>query len=351
MNSLKFRQITRLVRNFGTTTRNDFKVAVIGSSGGIGQPLSLLLKRNKLVSKLSIYDIKKTPGVYADLSHIDTKICIEGFQCAENLPAALEKAHVVMVVGGTARKPGMKREDLFNKNASVVEEIANVVADKCPKALFCIVTNPVNSCVPLAAEVLKKKNVFDPKRLFGITTLDLVRSRTFIAQILGVEPSKVVMPVIGGHSGQTILPVLSQCKPELKLDKEQATKLIKRIQEAGTEVVKAKDQDGGGSATLSMAHAAILFTEALLKGLKGDGKPVKCSYVASDVSDCAYFSTPLQLGKNGVEKNLGLPKLSADEEKLYCIAVEQLKKDIQKGIDYFKKSNKDDKKDKKEKKC
>lgn len=179
----------------------------------------------------------------------------------------------------------------------------------------------------------------------------MVRSRTFIGQILGVEPSKVALPVIGGHSGQTILPVLSQCKPTLKFDKEKATKLIKRIQEAGTEVVKAKDQDGGGSATLSMAHSAAVFTDALLKALKGDGKPVKCSFVASDVSDCAYFATPLQLGKNGVEKNLGLPKLSADEEKLYCIAVEQLKKDIQKGIDYFKKQNKDEKKDKKDKKC
>lgn len=65
-------------------------MAVVGACGGIGQPLALLLKRHKLISKLSIYDVVKTPGVYADLSHIDTKACIEAFQCAENLPAALE---------------------------------------------------------------------------------------------------------------------------------------------------------------------------------------------------------------------------------------------------------------------
>lgn len=155
------------------------------------------------------------------------------------------------------------------------------------------------------------------------------------------------MPVIGGHSGPTILPVLSQCKPTLKLDKEKTTKLIKRIQDAGTEIVKAKEQDGGGSATLSMAHAAAVFTDALLKALNGEGKLVKCSFVASDVTECAYFSTALQLGKNGVEKNLGLPKLSKDEEKLYCAVVDQLKKDIQNGVDHFKKKNKDEKKDKK----
>lgn len=61
-----------------------------------------------------------------------------------------------MLVGGVARKPGMKREDLFAKNANVVEEVTKIVAEKCPKALLGIVTNPINSCVPLAAEVLKK---------------------------------------------------------------------------------------------------------------------------------------------------------------------------------------------------
>lgn len=68
----------------------------------------------------------------------------------------LKEAQVVMLVGGMARKPGMTRDDLFAKNASVVEEVTMIVAEKCPKALFGIVTNPVNSCVPLAAEVLKK---------------------------------------------------------------------------------------------------------------------------------------------------------------------------------------------------
>lgn len=52
--------------------QNNFKVAVAGASGGIGQPLSLLLKINPLVSELSLYDIVHTPGVAADLSHIET---------------------------------------------------------------------------------------------------------------------------------------------------------------------------------------------------------------------------------------------------------------------------------------
>jgi hypothetical protein len=47
-------------------------VAVLGAAGGIGQPLSLLLKMNPLVSTLALYDIANTPGVAADLSHCNT---------------------------------------------------------------------------------------------------------------------------------------------------------------------------------------------------------------------------------------------------------------------------------------
>lgn len=43
-----------------------------GASGGIGQPLALLLKGSPLIGELSLYDIVGTEGVGADLSHIDS---------------------------------------------------------------------------------------------------------------------------------------------------------------------------------------------------------------------------------------------------------------------------------------
>lgn len=50
------------------------QVAVLGAAGGIGQPLSLLLKMNRLVTELALYDIANTPGVAADLSHCNTPV-------------------------------------------------------------------------------------------------------------------------------------------------------------------------------------------------------------------------------------------------------------------------------------
>lgn len=76
----------------------------------------------------------------------------------------------------------MTRDDLFTSNASVVADLARACGKYCPEAMICIITNPVNSTVPIAAEILKKEGGYNPKRLFGVTTLDIIRSNTFIAE-------------------------------------------------------------------------------------------------------------------------------------------------------------------------
>ena len=59
-------------RFFSASAPHLTKVAVLGAGGGIGQPLSLLLKTDPLVSSLSLYDIRGAPGVAADVSHVDS---------------------------------------------------------------------------------------------------------------------------------------------------------------------------------------------------------------------------------------------------------------------------------------
>ena len=152
----------------------------------------------------------------------------------------------------------MTRDDLFNINAGIVKGLIEVIAEVAPKAYILIISNPVNSTVPIAAEVLKAKGVFDPKRLFGVTTLDVVRAETFVAEIVGEKnPQNLNIPVIGGHSGETIVPLFSQAKPAVKIPDDKLADLIKRVQFGGDEVVKAKD--GLGSATLSMAYAGYRY--------------------------------------------------------------------------------------------
>lgn len=49
-------------------------VAMLGAGGGIGQPISMLLKLSPLVSELRLYDVVRTLGVGADLGHIDSDV-------------------------------------------------------------------------------------------------------------------------------------------------------------------------------------------------------------------------------------------------------------------------------------
>lgn len=58
--------------------------------------------------------------------------------------------------------------------------------------------------------VLKKHAVYDPRHLFGVTTLDVVRANAFVAENQRLDVHKMDVTVIGGHAGTTILPLLSQ---------------------------------------------------------------------------------------------------------------------------------------------
>ena len=84
-------------------------MAVLGAAGGIGQPLSLLLKQFPSITQLNLYDIAHTPGVAADLSHIETRPKVQGFLGPESLSQCLEGADIVLVPAGMPRKPGEQR--------------------------------------------------------------------------------------------------------------------------------------------------------------------------------------------------------------------------------------------------
>ncbi|VVT47259.1 uncharacterized protein SAPINGB_P001622 [Magnusiomyces paraingens] len=321
-------------RAFSSTAYNAHKVAVLGAAGGIGQPLSLLLKLNKDVTSLSLYDLRGTPGVAADLSHIPTNSVVKGFlPDNEGLKKALEGVEVVVIPAGVPRKPGMTRDDLFNTNASIVRDLAKAVAETAPKAFVAVIANPVNSTVPIVAEVFKSKGVYDPKRIFGVTTLDVIRSSRFISEIKDTDPTTETVTVVGGHSGHTIVPLISQSShPDISGETLDA--LTHRIQFGGDEVVKAKD--GAGSATLSMAEAGARFAGSLLKALKGEAI-TEPTYVDSPLyksEGIEFFSSKVTLGPEGVKEVHGLGKLSPYEEKLIEVAKVDLKKNIQKGVDF-----------------
>ncbi|CAN8288870.1 unnamed protein product [Cochlearia groenlandica] len=204
------------------------KVAILGAAGGIGQPLALLMKNSIFSALVSRYTISlthlasllmmvtSTPDLRLidsdSIVHVWIHLCfrtsstsiVVGYMGDENLARALEGADLVIIPAGVPRKPGMTRDDLFNINAGIVKNLCTSIAKYCPHALINMISNPVNSTVPIAAEIFKK--------------------------------AEVNVPVIGGHAGVTILPLFSQATPQANLSSDVLTALTKRTQDGGTEV-------------------------------------------------------------------------------------------------------------------
>lgn len=281
------------------------KVTVAGAAGGIGQPLSLLLKLNPNVTELALFDIVNAKGVAADLSHINTPAIVTGHQPKDKedksaITEALTGTDLVIIPAGVPRKPGMTRADLFNINASIIRDLVANIGRVAPNAAILIISNPVNATVPIAAEVLKRLGVFNPLKLFGVTTLDSVRAETFLGELTNTDPTKLKgkISVIGGHSGDTIVPLVGYDPSVRLLNNSDYTNFVHRVQFGGDEVVKAKN--GAGSATLSMAYAGYRFAEYVISSVTGGASP------SGKVPDSSYIYLPgVPGGKEFSEKYLG----------------------------------------------
>jgi len=319
--------------------KGDFKVCVVGGAGGIGQPLSLLMATSPLVKELVIVDLNiamvPAGGVAADLSHLEGKCKVSSLTLTLNEDKAIDVAgdalkgcHLVLVPAGVPRKPGQDRKDLLNINAGIAKGTVEAVAKHCPEAVVGLIVNPVNSVVPAMCEMWKKKGL-NPKKIVGISTLDVVRANKVVQKTTG-RPAEV--PVIGGHAGKTILPVFSQDAAAKTIPADQIAALDEWVQNAGTEVVKEKN--GKGSATLSMAYAGARLGKAVLSGLAGV-PVVECAYVESSVvPGLSYFASKVTFGIGGIVKVHPVGRLNAHEQKRLEEMTPILKDEIEAGLEY-----------------
>lgn len=316
------------------STNGDIKITVVGAGGGIGQSLSLLIKTqltrelpNHRQALLALYDVNDDAvrGVAADLSHIDTAVTVVGYE-KDKIGEALGGADIVLVPAGVPRKPGMAREDLLVINAKIVRGIGSSIAQYCDlnKVFILLISNPINSLVPVLVKELESKsgNIRAERRVLGITKLDSVRASAFLHDAAvehGLKPKSNTLEdvtVVGGHSGETIVPIFSQTACGDALPRDALEALIHRVQFGGDEVVKAKN--GAGSATLCMAHAAYTVATSFIPLLTGQkrsitgtfyialrdaqGQPINSSAkrLLGMINDLSYFAVPVEITSQGV---------------------------------------------------
>ncbi len=176
---------------------------------------------------------------------------------------ATDGSDVVVITSGLARKPGMSRDDLLQKNFEIVRSVTEQVARHSPKAVLIVVSNPLDAMAYTALKV----SSFPRERVLGMAgVLDSARMRFFIAEALGVSVENTHAFVLGGH-GDTMVPLprystVSGIPITELLPKERIDAIVKRTRDGGIEVV---DLLKTGSAYYAPASSIVQMVDAVLR--------------------------------------------------------------------------------------
>ncbi len=277
------------------------KVTVVGG-GFVGRTVAMRVAQRGLADVVLNDIIPGWPqGLALDLRH---SAPIEGFEVdvtGSNDLKDSAASDVVVITAGLPRKPGMTRMDLLGKNAEIIGDVAEKVAEFSPNAIVMVVTNPLDEMTFLTAE----KTGFPKERVMGMAgILDSARLAAYIAEELSVSPLSVEAMTLGSH-GEQMVPLPRQATVDGKplgdlVDEETLERLYERTRNAGAEVVSLLEK---GSAFYAPSAAVARMVNAVLADTK-EVMPV-CAWTTGQygISD-VYVGVPARLGRKGVEEIL-----------------------------------------------
>ncbi len=285
------------------------KITVIGA-GHVGEHVAMGCAMKELGDVVLIDILEGIPqGKGLDLFEASPVLGFDSAVRGTNDYKDTAGSDIVVMTAGLARKPGMSRDDLQNKNADIVAACAKEIKRSSPNAVLVVVSNPLD----VMCYAAKKVTGWPKERVVGMAgILDTARFRSFIAMELGVSVESVNALVLGGHGDAMVpLPRLATVGgvplPEL-LPQDRIDALVKRTAGGGGEIVALLKT---GSAYYAPAAAAVEMVESIVHDKK---KILPCAaYLEGEygISD-TYVGVPVVLGAKGVEKILEV-KLSEDE--------------------------------------
>jgi malate dehydrogenase len=216
---------------------------------------------------------------------------------------------VVVITSGLPRRPGMSREDLVNKNANIVRDVATKAVKHSPDTIIIEFANPMDAMCHVAKEASKLPR----NRIIGQGgMLDSTRYRTFLAWELNASVKDVDAYVLGGHTDATMVPIVSHAfvggvPLRQLLPKERIDAIVERTRKAGTEIVGLL----GTSAWYSPAWGTIEMVESILLDRK---RILPCSIFLDGEYGIkgSFVGVLAQLGAGGLEKVIEV-ELEPDE--------------------------------------
>ena len=169
------------------------KIAVIGA-GNVGATCAFVLAQKKLgdIVLLDIYE-GFAKGKALDMSQNGQVLNYDGNLTGTSNYEDIAGADVVVVTSGFPRQPGMTREDLIAKNASIVQQVGEGIKEHAPESVIIMVTNPLD----LMTYHMQKVTGFPSHRVCGQAgVLDSARMTHFVADAVGCSEEDVQAMVL-----------------------------------------------------------------------------------------------------------------------------------------------------------
>ena len=299
------------------------KVTVIGA-GNVGATTAQRIAEAGLADVVLVDIVEGLPqGKSLDLAEAAPVVGHDARVTGTNDYADTAGSDVVVITSGLARQPGMSRDDLLAKNASIVRAVVEQAAKHSPEAVLIVVTNPLDAMCHVAMDA----SGFPRERVLGMAgVLDSARFRTFIAQELGVSVEDTHAFVLGGH-GDTMVPlprystVAGVPITEL-LPADRVRALTERTANGGAEIVALLKT---GSAFYAPAASAFEMVEAILHDRK---RVLPCAVLLRGEFgvDGLFVGVPVVLGAGGMERvfEIELTKAEQASFKASADAVKEL---------------------------
>lgn len=289
------------------------KISIIGA-GNVGGLAAMRIAQDALGEVLLI---DKIPGLakgkVADLEDSAPFLKINySIRGTENIQE-IKGSDIIVITAGLARKPGMSREELLEKNAEILKNISLEIKKIKPQPIVIVVTNPLD----LMTYFTLKTAGLNPKRAFGMgPTLDAARFSNLISKELNIPNIDIEPYVIGSH-GEGMIPLarLTNIKG-VSLDEflsdDKIRELVRQTKERGAEIVSLL---GSGSAYFAPSQAIASLVRAIVKDEKrilGVSAYLNGEYGIKD----ACIGVPCRIGKDGIEKIIELDLNKEEKEAL-----------------------------------
>ncbi|CAB3247458.1 unnamed protein product [Arctia plantaginis] len=300
------------------------KVTVIGAGSDVGRIVCMLLKQQKVIRTLAMYDehpARCVIGVATDIAHIDTSPAVEAYQGRTFLKKALNDADVVLICGGAYVSPpccNILDRDLFFQNMPFVRSAALASAEFAPHAIVAVQTPPVDANFTLVKYTMKAARRYNKRKVLGINSVSSMRANQLFCAVGGMDPTANQLPVVCGTGRCTRVPCFSvPVKKPNSWSHTEVKNLTRLVREADELICKVKSNYEQGH--LSIGFATARFVTCLMKGLFEGSAYIDSALVEqgspSQCFNMKYCSTPVNVSKGGISQYL-IPKLDGYESSL-----------------------------------